>query len=53
MSTPPERPVAPAGDAAPDPAASRSRFRSTLVRVLAVQAVTLALFWLLQSRYGL
>ncbi|MEK9499663.1 hypothetical protein [Gaopeijia maritima] len=36
-----------------DPAASRARFRSTLIRVLTVQAITLALFWLLQSRYGL
>jgi hypothetical protein len=26
-------------------------FRTTLVRVLAVQIVTLALLWLLQSRY--
>lgn len=27
-------------------------FRSTLARVLAVQAVTLVLLWLLQSRYS-
>ena len=26
-------------------------FRTTLVRVLAIQLVTLALLWLLQSRY--
>lgn len=29
-----------------------SRFKSTLVRVLAVQLVTLVLLWLLQSRYA-
>jgi hypothetical protein len=28
-----------------------SRFRQTLLRVLAIQAVTLALLWWLQSRY--
>ena len=28
------------------------RFRITLVRVMAVQVVTLVLLWLLQSRYG-
>lgn len=28
-----------------------SKFRHTLVRVLTIQAVTLALLWLLQSRY--
>ncbi len=28
------------------------RFRQTLVRVMAVQVVTLALLWLLQSRFG-
>jgi hypothetical protein len=28
-----------------------SQFKSTLVRVLLIQAVTLALLWLLQSRY--
>lgn len=27
-------------------------FRATLVRVLAVQVVSLILLWLLQSRYG-
>lgn len=29
-----------------------SRFRSTLVRVLAVQVVSLILLWALQARYG-
>ena len=29
-----------------------SRFRRTLVRVMAVQVVTLILLWLLQSRYS-
>lgn len=29
-----------------------SRFKTTLLRVLAIQAVTLALLWLLQSRYA-
>jgi hypothetical protein len=29
-----------------------SRFRSTLVRVLGVQVVTLLLLWLLQSHYA-
>jgi hypothetical protein len=29
-----------------------TRFRRTLVRVMAVQAVTLALLWLLQARYS-
>jgi hypothetical protein len=29
-----------------------STFRTTLVRVLAVQLVALALLWLLQSRYS-
>jgi hypothetical protein len=28
-----------------------SRFRQTLLRVLTIQAVTLALLWWLQSRY--
>jgi hypothetical protein len=28
-----------------------SSFKSTLVRVLLIQVVTLALLWLLQSRY--
>lgn len=29
-----------------------SRFRSTLWRVLGIQAIALALLWLLQSRYA-
>jgi hypothetical protein len=29
-----------------------SRFRQTLARVLTIQVITLALLWLLQSRYG-
>ena len=29
-----------------------NRFRRTLVRVMAVQVVTLILLWLLQARYG-
>ena len=29
-----------------------ARFRRTLVRVLAVQVVTLVLLWLLQARYS-
>jgi hypothetical protein len=33
-------------------APSTSRFRGTLVRVLAVQVVTLLLLWLLQARYA-
>ncbi len=40
MSTPP-----------PDPASGKPSFRTTLIRVMSVQAVTLILFWLLQSRY--
>lgn len=28
-----------------------SQFRSTLVRVLVIQVVTLVLLWMLQSRY--
>jgi len=32
--------------------ADSSRFRRTLVRVLAVQVVTLVLLWMLQSRYA-
>ena len=35
-----------------EPADSRARFVRTLVRVLSVQVVTLALLWLLQSRYA-
>lgn len=53
MSSPPEGPIRPASEASVEPASSRARFRRTLVRVLAVQAVALALLWLLQSRYGL
>jgi hypothetical protein len=30
----------------------RARFRATLVRVLAVQVITLILLWLLQSAYS-
>lgn len=29
-----------------------SRFRATLVRVLAVQVVSLIVLWILQARYG-
>ena len=36
---------------APDDPAAARRFRVTLVRVMAVQVVTLLLLWLLQSRY--
>lgn len=43
MTQPPRPPERPAGDAA--------RFRTTLVRVMAVQVVALVLLWLLQSRY--
>lgn len=32
--------------------ANASRFRRTLVQVIAVQVVTLVLLWLLQSRYA-
>ena len=47
-------PTPPRSDASPPapPDAARERFRRTLIRVLSVQAVTLALFWLLQARYG-
>jgi hypothetical protein len=38
-------------EAAESPAAERVRFRRTLVRVLLVQAVTLALLWLVHARY--
>jgi len=34
------------------PPAGASRFRRTLVRVMVVQAMTLALLWLLQAHYG-
>jgi hypothetical protein len=36
----------------PDPAADRARFRATLVRVMAVQVVTLVLLWLLQRGFA-
>ncbi len=35
----------------PEERADAARFRATLVRVMAVQVVTLVLLWLLQSRY--
>ena len=42
----------PADDPAPpDPAADRARFRRTLVRVMAVQVITLILLWLLQRGF--
>jgi hypothetical protein len=34
-----------------DPAEERRRFRTTLIRVLAVQAVALLLLWLVHARY--
>ena len=37
----------------PDDRAAAARFRATLVRVMAVQVVTLVLLWLVQSRYTL
>ena len=36
----------------PGPPDDAARFRSTLVRVMAVQVVTLLLLWLVQSRYS-
>jgi hypothetical protein len=36
----------------PEAPSGPSRFRVTLVRVLVIQAVTLACLWLLQSWYG-
>ncbi len=42
MPTPPD----------PGPPSDRARFRATLVRVMAVQVVTLLLLWLVQSRYS-
>lgn len=33
-------------------AEERRRFRRTLVRVLAVQVITILLLWLLQARYS-
>jgi hypothetical protein len=41
----------PAPDSGP-PQPHRSRFRTTLVRVVIVQAVALALLWLLQVVYN-
>jgi hypothetical protein len=49
MSTHPDHPA----PSAADPKASKDRFRSTLIKVLSVQVVTLLIFWLLQARYGL
>jgi hypothetical protein len=37
---------------APDRRADAARFRRTLVRVMAVQVVTLLLLWLLQRHYS-
>jgi hypothetical protein len=47
------RPPAPdqGGDARGDARGDAGRFRATLVRVMAVQAITLVLLWLLQSGY--
>ncbi len=50
--TPPDeatRDARPSGD----PPADRSTFRRTLVKVMAVQVVTLLLLWLLQASYDL
>ena len=38
-------------DSAPE--SNGSKFRTTLIRVLIVQAVALALLWLLQTRYNI
>jgi hypothetical protein len=35
----------------PGPPDDAARFRATLVRVMAVQVVTLVVLWLVQSRY--
>ncbi|HSJ06424.1 MAG TPA: hypothetical protein VK936_06970 [Longimicrobiales bacterium] len=35
----------------PDATAERRRFRTTLLRVLLVQAVALVLLWILHARY--
>jgi len=43
------RPPAPGDRGAPD---DRARFRATLVRVMAVQVITLILLWLLQGAYS-
>lgn len=39
-------------DDLPPTDSGRSRFRTTLIRVLLVQVIALALLWLLQIRYG-
>jgi hypothetical protein len=44
-------PAPPAPDA-PTTVAARRQFRRTLVRVLAVQVVTVLLLWLIQARYS-
>jgi hypothetical protein len=36
----------------PDNIDRTSKFRTNLIRVLTIQIVTLALLWLLQSRYS-
>ena len=48
------RPPRPPQETAPQDIIPRdaARFRRTLVRVLAVQVVTLVLLWLLQVRYS-
>ncbi len=48
----PTSPPPPTTDAPVPSAADPGRFRRTLVRVMAVQVVTLLLLWLLQARYG-
>lgn len=44
-------PHAPTDEPPPDRRADAARFRATLVRVMAVQVITLILLWLLQSRF--
>ena len=56
MSPGASRPADGAGDAAPangEPGdgSGKARFRTTLLRVLLVQVVTLALLWFLQAAY--
>lgn len=50
----PPHPPRPPQETAPQDVIPRdaARFRRTLVRVLAVQVVTLVLLWLLQVRYS-
>ena len=36
----------------PEPGGDRARFRQTLVRVMAVQVITLILLWLLQRGFS-